>query len=168
MTGFERFIDPLRVGPEMLAVGSGEGSLAGVSFAVKDIIDVAGVPTGVGNPDFLAAAGPAVRHAEAVIRLLDAGARVIGKAHTDEFAYSLSGTNAHYGTPRNPAAPRPRAGRVLVGLGGGGCRRRGGTRNRQRHRRLDPGAGVLLRHIRPATQPRPGADDGDLAARAVV
>ena len=42
---------------------------------------------------------------------------VIGKAHTDEFAWSLSGTNHHYGTPRNPAAPRSGPRRVVVGLG---------------------------------------------------
>ena len=47
--------------------------------------------------------------------LLDAGATVIGKAHTDEFAWSLSGTNHHYGTPRNPAAP----GRVPGGSSSG-------------------------------------------------
>jgi amidase len=53
----------------------------------------------------LSAAAPALEHAVAVSRLLDAGAVVIGKTHTDEFAFSLSGTNFHYGTPRNPAAP---------------------------------------------------------------
>ena len=47
--------------------------------------------------------------------LLDAGATVIGKSHTDEFAWSLSGTNHHYGTPRNPAAP----GRVPGGSSSG-------------------------------------------------
>ena len=115
MTDSGRFVDPLRIGPETLATGLGQGSLAGVDVAVKDIIDVAGIPTGVGNPDFLAAAGPAARHADVVTRLLHAGARVVGKAHTDEFAYSLSGTNAHYGTPRNPAAP----GRVPGGSSSG-------------------------------------------------
>ena len=115
VTCSDRFVDPLRVGPETLADGGGQGALAGVGVAVKDIIDVAGLATGVGNPDFLAAATPAVRHADAVARLLEAGARVIGKAHTDEFAFSLAGTNAHYGTPRNPAAP----GRVPGGSSSG-------------------------------------------------
>jgi amidase len=99
------FIDPLRIGPETLARGAPDGPLTAVTVAVKDIVDVAGVTTGAGNPDWLAAHEPAERHAAAVQLLLDAGATVIGKSHTDEFAWSLSGTNHHYGTPRNPAAP---------------------------------------------------------------
>ncbi len=99
------FIDPLRVGPGLLAYGRPGGPLSGITLAVKDVIDVAGFPTGAGNPAFLADAPPAPRHAIAVTRLLDAGADVIGKAHTDELAFSLSGTNAHYGTPRNSRAP---------------------------------------------------------------
>ena len=110
-----RFIEPLRIGPAVLATGAPTGPLAGVTLAVKDIVDVAGFPTGLGNPDVLAAAAPAPAHATAVARLLDAGAHVVGKAHTDEFAYSLSGTNAHYGTPVNPAAP----GRVPGGSSSG-------------------------------------------------
>jgi amidase len=101
MTGF---IEPLRIGPETLAEGAPNGPLTGVTLAVKDIVDVAGVTTGVGNPDWLATHEPAERHAPAVQLLLDAGATVIGKSHTDEFAWSLAGTNHHYGTPRNPAA----------------------------------------------------------------
>jgi amidase len=109
------FIDPLRIGPETLARGAPDGPLTGVTVAVKDIVDVAGVTTGLGNPDWLATHEPAKRHAPAVQLLLDAGATVIGKAHTDEFAWSLSGTNHHYGTPRNPAAP----GRVPGGSSSG-------------------------------------------------
>jgi amidase len=112
MTGF---IEPLRIGPETLAKGAPDGPLTGVTLAVKDIVDVAGTTTGVGNPDWLATHPPAERHAAAVQLLLDAGATVIGKSHTDEFAWSLSGTNHHYGTPRNPAAP----GRVPGGSSSG-------------------------------------------------
>jgi amidase len=120
MTGFTEplrpgFIEPLRVGPETLAKGAPDGPLTGLTVAVKDIVDVAGVTTGLGNPDWLATHEPAERHAPAVQLLLDAGATVIGKAHTDEFAWSLSGTNHHYGTPRNPAAP----GRVPGGSSSG-------------------------------------------------
>ena len=114
MTG-HAFIDPLRVGPETLAAGAPEGPLSGLTLAVKDIIDVEGISTGIGNPDWLATHEPAARHAPAVRLLLDAGATVIGKAHTDEFAWSLAGTNHHYGTPRNPAAP----GRVPGGSSSG-------------------------------------------------
>lgn len=81
------------------------GPLDGLRFAVKDLIDVAGVTTGGGNPDWLATHSPAVTHAPAVARLLAAGAAVDGKVITDELAYSLEGENAHYGTPLNPRWP---------------------------------------------------------------
>jgi Asp-tRNA(Asn)/Glu-tRNA(Gln) amidotransferase A subunit family amidase len=90
------------VGPRLVAAGTGPGPLTGRTFAVKDIIDVAGIRTGAGNPDFLAEATPAAEHAPAVAALLAAGADLMGKTVTDEFAYSLQGTNSHYGTPRNP------------------------------------------------------------------
>jgi len=48
---------------------------------------------------------PATATATAVQRLLDAGAYLVGKTHTDELAYSLNGENIHYGTPINPRAP---------------------------------------------------------------
>ncbi|MGW1466588.1 amidase family protein [Streptomyces sp. NPDC002308] len=79
--------------------------LSGARIAVKDVIDLAGAPTGNGHPLLLADAVPAVRHADCLGRLVDAGAVPAGKAHTDELAYSLGGTNAHYGAPANPAAP---------------------------------------------------------------
>ena len=74
-------------------------------LAVKDVIDVAGLPTGCGHPEKLAAARPAGRDAVCVELLREAGAFVIGKTHTDELAYSLGGTNAHYGAVANPVAP---------------------------------------------------------------
>ncbi len=99
--------DPLRVmfEPPRRAAGATGGTLGGVRLAVKDVIDVAGERTGAGNPLYLELAAPAEDDAEAVARLTDAGAEIVGKAHTDEFAFSLDGVNAHYGTPRNPAAP---------------------------------------------------------------
>ncbi|MCB1486802.1 MAG: amidase [Bauldia sp.] len=81
------------------------GPLAGLTLAVKDIFDVAGYPTGCGNPERRAEGGVATEHASAVKTLLDAGARFVGKTHTAELAFSLDGTNTHYGTPINPAAP---------------------------------------------------------------
>lgn len=81
------------------------GPLTGLGFVVKDVIDVAGLPTGAGHPRWLDT-HPAPEHdAAAVARLRAAGASFRGKAHTDELAYSLAGTNHHYGSPRNPAAP---------------------------------------------------------------
>ncbi len=85
--------------------GAKDGSLAGLTFAVKDVFDVAGSRTGFGNPAWLETHPPAESTAPAVQRLLDAGADMTGKTITDEITYSLSGQNAHYGTPINSAAP---------------------------------------------------------------
>lgn len=81
------------------------GPLAGWTFGVKDLFDVAGVPTGAGSPEWLRMHPPASRTAPAVQRLLDGGAKLLGKTQTDELAWSLNGQNAHYGTPINAAAP---------------------------------------------------------------
>jgi amidase len=82
-----------------------EGALAGLTFAVKDFFDVSGVPTGAGSPEWLATHAAPTASAPAVDLLLAAGARLVGKTHTDEMAWSLNGENAHYGTPINPSAP---------------------------------------------------------------
>jgi amidase len=95
----------LIAGPALLAAGADSGPLGGLTFVAKDLFDVAGWRTGAGNPDWLAAASPATEHAEAVRLLLASGASLIGKAHTDELAFSLTGCNVHYGAPHNPAAP---------------------------------------------------------------
>ncbi|MDX1423098.1 MAG: amidase [Kiloniellales bacterium] len=85
--------------------GAGGGPLAGLAFAAKDIIDVAGRLTGCGNPDWAASHPAAAAHAPVVQALLDAGASLAGKTITDELAYSLNGQNFHYGTPANVNAP---------------------------------------------------------------
>jgi amidase len=82
-----------------------DGPLAGLTAAVKDMYDIAGYCTGGGNPDWLASQRPAESHSGAVQKLLDAGATVVGKTVCDEFFYSVTGANAHYGTPVNPRAP---------------------------------------------------------------
>ena len=84
--------------------GSATGPLAGLTVAVKDMYDIEGERTGGGSPEWLATHAPAKRHAAAVARLLEAGASVIGKTVCDEFFFSLSGANAHYGTPVNVRA----------------------------------------------------------------
>ena len=73
--------------------------LFGIPFAVKDNIDVAGIPTTAGCPAF--AYTPA-ETAPVVARLLDAGAVLVGKANLDQFATGLVGTRSPYGVPRNP------------------------------------------------------------------
>ena len=85
--------------------GASEGPLAGLTFAAKDVFDIAGSRTGFGNPAWLESHPPATSTAPAVQLLLDAGADMVGKTVTDEITYSLSGQNAHYGTPLNSAAP---------------------------------------------------------------
>lgn len=86
------------------------GPLAGLTFSVKDMFDVAGFPTSAGSPTMLAASGIKTKTACAVQQLLDAGARFIGKAVTDELAFSVIGNNAHFGIPVNGAAPERYAG----------------------------------------------------------
>lgn len=85
--------------------GSATGPLAGLTFGVKDIYDIAGHKTGFGNPDWLETHPPAARTAPVVATLLAAGADLLGKTQTDELTYSLNGENTHYGTPVNVNAP---------------------------------------------------------------
>ncbi len=81
-----------------------EGLLAGLCFGVKDLFDVAGYPTGGGQPFVLAMSGIKTKTAPTVQHLLDAGARFVGKTVTDELAFSMNGNNAHFGVPVNGAA----------------------------------------------------------------
>jgi amidase len=83
---------------------SENGHLAGLSFAVKDLIDVAGYRTACGNPDRLRYGEDAVATAPSVLIPLMAGARLVGKTHTDELACGMFGLNPHFGTPINPRA----------------------------------------------------------------
>ncbi|TJZ82537.1 amidase [Paracoccus hibiscisoli] len=82
-----------------------DGPLSGLTLAVKDIYHVAGYRTGAGCPTWLAESPVHEMTAPCVQALLDAGARFVGKVHTDELAWSMYGMNAHFGTPVNPAAP---------------------------------------------------------------
>ena len=81
------------------------GALDGLTFAIKDVFDVAGERTGFGHPAWLASHPPADATAPAVTVLLKAGARLVGRTLSDELCYSLSGENAHYGMPINPRTP---------------------------------------------------------------
>ena len=78
--------------------GAPHGPLAGLRFAVKDNIDVAGVPTTAACPAF---AYTPTRHATVVQRLLDAGAALVGKTNLDQFACGLNGTRSPYGAVPN-------------------------------------------------------------------
>ena len=92
------------------------GPLAGLRFAAKDLFDVAGHPTGGGNPLVLALSGVKTTTAPTVQRLLDAGAAFVGKTVTDELAFSMNGQNAHFGAPVNGAAPDRISGGSSSGL----------------------------------------------------
>ena len=92
-------------GARCTVAGATVGPLAGMGFAVKDLIDVAGWPTGGGNPDWPRTYPTPTRHAWVVQTILNAGASVVGKTITDEVSLGILGENAHDGTPLNPAAP---------------------------------------------------------------
>ena len=75
--------------PEVPVPHAKEGPLTGLTFAVKDIFDVAGYPTSAGNPTFLALQGIKQKTASCVEKLLAAGAEFQGKTITDELAFSM-------------------------------------------------------------------------------
>jgi len=81
------------------------GPLSLLSFAVKDLFDVAGYPTSAGQPLWLAQSGIKTTTAPVVTSLLNAGAKFSGKTVTDELAFSINGRNAHFGDPINGADP---------------------------------------------------------------
>ena len=72
--------------------------LYGVPFAVKDSLDVSGLPTTCGCPDYAYLPGTT---APVVARLLAAGAVLVGKTNLDQFATGLNGTRSPYGIPAN-------------------------------------------------------------------
>ena len=97
-----------------IRAGRDPGPLAGVPYAVKNLIDVQGHATLAGariNAD----AAPAAADATAVTRMRDAGAVLVGMLNMDEYAYGFTTENAHYGVTRNPHAPD----RVAGGSSGG-------------------------------------------------
>jgi aspartyl-tRNA(Asn)/glutamyl-tRNA(Gln) amidotransferase subunit A len=90
-----------------------DGPLHGVPVAVKDVIDVAGVPTTAGSK--ILADKVAAHDAVCVARLREAGAVVLGKLNTHEFAFGASTTSPHFGAAHNPWAPD----RICGGSSGG-------------------------------------------------
>ncbi|KAJ8436822.1 hypothetical protein Cgig2_032050 [Carnegiea gigantea] len=99
------FMEKFTLQPHSPTSSPDELPLNGLTFAVKDIFDVEGHVTGFGNPDWARTHPPATSTAPVVLTLLRAGATCVGKTVMDEMAYSISGENAHYGTPGNPCAP---------------------------------------------------------------
>src|SRR6266581_3507350 len=90
------------------------GPLAGVPFAVKNLFDIAGLPTLAGstiNRD----RPPATQDATLIERLEAAGAILVGALNMGEYAYDFTGENVHYGPSRNPHD----LGRMTGGSSGG-------------------------------------------------
>lgn len=79
----------------------GESSLAHIPLAIKDLIDIAGIPTTAGSPNFFGGS-PATEDALVVQKLRSANAEFLGKTHTHEIALGITGINAHFGPVRNP------------------------------------------------------------------
>ena len=87
-----------------LATGIDHGPLHGVPVAVKDLVDVAGLPTTCGSASSFGTPR-ATNDAEIVIRLRRAGAVIVGKTTLHEFAYGATGDRSVHGPSRNPSDP---------------------------------------------------------------
>ncbi|HSR87238.1 MAG TPA: amidase [Streptosporangiaceae bacterium] len=74
-------------------------------LAVKDLIDIAGVPTTAGSRAVADTAAPAATDAPCLAGARSAGVSIVGKVNLHELAYGASGVNHHFGTPVNPLAP---------------------------------------------------------------
>jgi aspartyl-tRNA(Asn)/glutamyl-tRNA(Gln) amidotransferase subunit A len=101
---------------DALARKADVGALAGLPVSVKDILDVAGLPTRWGSPLF-ADAAPAKTDVAVVARLRAAGALIIGKTTTTEFAHSPLGTSPLTGLTLNPLATHLTCGGSSAGAG---------------------------------------------------
>jgi amidase len=97
--------DAFLPGPRYRLAPTLSGPLTGLTFAAKDLFDVAGTPTGAGNPDWECTHPVPQVHAWAVGTLLDAGAELVGKTVTCEISLGILGFNQFFGTPANPTAP---------------------------------------------------------------
>lgn len=99
-----------------LAAGRDRGPLHGIPVAVKDVIDVAGMPTTSGSRHLLGLP-PVGRDAECVRLLREAGMVIVGKTTTHELAYGPTGDCSVHGATRNPHSPRHMAGGSSCGSG---------------------------------------------------
>ena len=144
-------MDQARAADAALARGEAR-ALTGIPLAIKDLFCTEGVRTTAGSNIL----GPFVPPYESTVtaNLLRDGAVFLGKTNMDEFAMGSSNMTSAYragGEPVEAAAGRGRragAGRVVRRLGGGGGGAAGDGRHRDRYRRLDPPARVVLRHRR--------------------
>lgn len=96
----DRALDEARRAETEIAAGRWRGPLHGVPYGAKDIIETAGILTTHGS-SFFRDHVPA-EDAEGIVRLRRAGAILLGKTLTHEFASAATTVNPHYGTARNP------------------------------------------------------------------
>src|SRR3989442_1819351 len=125
----DRALEEARRAEAEIAAGHWRGPLHGIPYGAKDIIETAGVRTTHGS-SFFRDHVPA-EDAECIVRLKRAGAIMLGKTLTHEFASAATTINPHYGTARNPW----NLDRITGGSSGG----------------ADPGGGarILPVHLRP-------------------
>ena len=127
----------------------------GLRLAVKDLIDIEGVPTTAGSRAVADQAEPAAADAPCLAGARAAGAVIVGKTNLNELAFGASGRNEHYGTPVNPVDPALLPGGSSSGSAVAVASRRRRRRLRLGHRRVDPRPGRLLRHRRAEDHARP-------------
>lgn len=106
--------DRARKRADEIDAGRHVGPLMGVPFAVKNLFDIAGLPTRAGSK--INVDGPIAKRDGALVRKLEAaGAILVGGLNMGEYAYDFTGENAHYGPSRNPHDPT----RMTGGSSGG-------------------------------------------------
>ena len=93
------------------------GPLSGLAFAAKDVLSVMGSTVGNGHPEWLSHHEPDKFTSSIIVRLLDAGADLVGKTICDELCFSISGENWQWGSPINPQDPRRFTGGSSAGSG---------------------------------------------------
>lgn len=113
----ERALTKARAIDAARAAGQRLGPLAGVPFAVKNLFDVAGLPTIAGSK-INRERSPATHDAPLIERLEDAGAILVGALNMGEYAYDFTGENVHDGPSRNPHDTSRMTGGSSGGSGG--------------------------------------------------
>ena len=166
MVAIEDNVGAFVPGPRTERAPLGNGRLSGLSFAAKDLFDLAGVLTTFGNPDWASTHAPAIATAPVVLALLQAGARLAGKTKTQELAYGLTGENVWHGTPDQPGRAGPLSGWIELRFGRRGRGLPGGFCAGIGYRRLGAHPGELLRAVRHSPHARGDQPCGGLRVGA--